>query len=289
MDIRQTLEELDKLFAEKRMGEVEGFLLGKLHEAENLGDISSEITILNELMGFHRVSSRFKDALTLCERVVTLMKEAGLENTIPYATTLLNVATSYRAAGKFDKSLGIYEKVYEIYREKLPENDFGFASLNNNMSLLYQEMGEYEKACACLECTLEIIAQYQDAEIEMAITHSNIALSLLKLDKYEEALEHIESSLGLFERASGNQDHHYPAALAAMGEVQFKMKNYDTAIEFYQESLEKTKANIGENMSYAITCDNLSVVYSEIGNIQKAEELKAKAKEIYEKINRQSM
>lgn len=286
MDINKVLEELDGLFAQKRISEVEGFLLGKLKDAEEVDDITSIITLVNELIGFYRASSRFNDSIVYCDYIISVMEDVGLKRTIHYATTLLNVATAYRAAGKLEQSLEFYDEVLELYNENLNKNDLRFASLYNNMSLLYQELKQFEKACECLENALSIVVLHKDTEIEIAVTHSNLAMSLLKLNKIDEAINHIIISLEIFEKGKDRKDFHYPSALAAMGEAQFKLKNYDKAVEYYIKSLHEIKANIGENNSYAITCDNLAIVYDEIGNKEEADKFRAKAKEVHEKLNK---
>lgn len=288
MDINKTLEELDKYYAEKHMAEAEVFLLDKLREAESEKNDSYMVTIMNELIGFYRDLSRYKDALLFSERVIELMEKAGFANTIPFATTLLNVANAYRAAGKLEESLKNYKEVQRIYKGNLPENDFRTAALYNNMSLLYQETGEYEKAYQCLENALKIIAQYPNADMEMAVTYTNLGITLLKLDNIETAITYVGNALAIFERDLGNKDFHYSAALSAMGEAHFKIKNYNEAVEYYRASLKEIKANMGENMLYALTCSNLAIVYNEMGALEEAEKSREKArkiKKIYENVN----
>lgn len=285
MEIEKILEELDNLFAQKRIVDAEKFLLSSLRRAEEDDDTTSIITIINELIGLYRSLSRYSDSIVYCDYIISLMKDAGFDGSIHYATTLLNVATAYRASGRLEQSMEYYEEVMDIYGKKLSANDFRIASLYNNMSLLYQELKEYEKACECLENALSIVKTYLNAEVETAVTHSNLAMSLLKLDRIDEALHHIEKSLEIFEHTEP-RDLHYASALSAMAEAQFKLKNYDKAIDFYHKSLEELKNNIGENGSYAITCKNLAVAYNEIGEKQEAELYNKKAKEIYDNLNK---
>lgn len=283
MDIKKVLDELDKLFAEKRVGEVENFLKGKLREAEKVDDYNSIITLVNELIGFYRVSSQYENAIVYSDYIISLMESLEFKNTIPFATKLLNIATAYRSAGKLEEALEYYEQVLPIYNENLSTNDFRFASLYNNISLVYKELNEYEKSCEYLEKALLIAMKHKGAEIEVAITHANLGMSLMKLNEINEAIKHIESSLTIFEKDE-KKDFHYPSALAAMGEAQFKMKNYEEAIEYYLKSLNEIKANIGENKSYAITCENLSLVYREVGNIYESERYYELAKTVRGKL-----
>ena len=53
MNIEQVLEQLDGLFAQHKVAQVEGFLLGKIDEASAEGDTSALITLLNEIIGHY--------------------------------------------------------------------------------------------------------------------------------------------------------------------------------------------------------------------------------------------
>lgn len=285
MNINDVLKKLDNLFKEKRFNEVENFLLENLEQAEQENDISSIITIINELIGFYRVSSRFKDAIVYCDKVIEIMKSHGLEDTVNYATTLLNIGTLYRESGRLEKSLKYYKEALAIYKRYLDKNDYKFASLYNNMSLLYQDMNANEKAYNCLINALEIVT-ILDLQVQIAITHINLANCLLQANKLEKALKHIKISLSIFEKDRGAKSLHYSAALATMGKIQFELKEYGKSIENYLAALEEIKSNIGDNVSYVTTCNNLSLVYEKIGNIEKANEFRNEAKRVSESIKR---
>lgn len=270
MDIQKVLEGLDLLFKEHKIDEIESYLLEALQTAETEADAGCEITILNELIGFYRDSSQFFKAITACETVLALMKQLGLEESIPYATTLLNVANAYRAAGKLEESKSYYESVEEIYKGELAPNDFRFASLNNNLSLLYQEMQDFEKACECLEKALEIALCYEDAKMEVATTYANLATSLLKLGKQKEAALNLQKALSIFE-ADEEKDFHYSAALSAMGEVKYLEGDFEAAAEYYRRALDEIAINMGkESQAYAVVAHNLNAT---LDQLQKKNEL----------------
>lgn len=286
MDIRKTLEELDLLFEKRRISEVEGFLLSCIKEAEQEDDNSSIITLVNELIGFYRTAGRHKDAIVYCDYVVSLMKELGLERTVPFATALLNVATACRAAGRPEDSLEYYNDILKIYGDNIPGSDMRLASLYNNMSLAWKEMNDYEKSCAFLEKALSIVGQNENTEIEEAITRSNLATSLMKMNKLTEAINHIEISIGIFEKSEGPRDFHYSSALSAMGEAQFRLKNNEKALEYYIKALGEIESSIGKNSSYAVTCSNISLIYDKMGSREESEKYKAMAQEVYKGLSK---
>ena len=170
MDMEMILKELDRLFATYQMDKVEGFLENKMAQAASVEDDNSLITLLNEMIGYLRDVSKYEKCCMYCDRLLNVLEKNGLKGTIPYATSLLNIANAYRAAGLLAESMTNYKTVCLIYQSQLEDNDFRFASLYNNMSLLYQEMGEFEEACVCLEKALSIVKNYEEARIETAVS-----------------------------------------------------------------------------------------------------------------------
>ena len=143
MNTTQFYEKLNKLFDEKDLEKIDQFLDQALRQTLEDGDDYLAITILNEVIGFHRDTGNFEKSLQACDEVISLLKRNKLEGTVEYATSLQNVANAYRAAGRKVESLGYYNIVFKIYKEQLDEDDYKFASLHNNIALLYQEIGKF--------------------------------------------------------------------------------------------------------------------------------------------------
>ena len=270
MNIELVLSQLDSLFANHQIDQVEGFLMSKMEEAAEEGDRSAVITLMNELIGHYREMGEFDKAVDYCHQVLLLMEKMGLKGTVSYATTLLNVANAYRAAGLLRESMAAYQNVKTIYEGNLAYNDFRYASLYNNMSLLFQEMGDYESACDCLERALGIATQYNNARIEVAVTYTNLAASQLKLGRYEEAIDNLNRAFSLFEMDE-ERDYHYSGALSAMGEAQYMAGNLEESARYYKLALNEIERNMGKNKAYEITLQNLNAVTMQLNHLPSEE------------------
>lgn len=265
MNIEFVLEQLDSLFSNHQVDRVEKFLTGKIEEAAMEGDKSAVITLMNELIGHFRETGEAEKSVAYCHQVLQLMQKLGLEGTVPYATTLINVANAYRAAGLLRESMAAYQNVKTIYEGNIAYNDFRYASLYNNMSLLFQEMGDYESACDCLERALGIATLYNDARIEVAVTYTNLAASQLKLGRYEEAIINLKRAFSIFEMDE-DRDYHYSGALSAMGEAQYLAGNLEESARYYKLALNEIERNVGKNKAYEITLQNLNAVTMQMHN-----------------------
>ncbi|MFQ9515828.1 MAG: tetratricopeptide repeat protein [Eubacterium sp.] len=268
MDINAFLNKLDKLYEEKRINDVEPFFNESFSQAVEKKDLSSQFTILNEMMGFFRDTSQYDKSIKACHQCIDLMKNMGIEGTVSYATSLQNIANAHRAAGLLKESLDYYNQTFQIYENNIPSGDYRFASLNNNIALLYQEMGHFEKAVEYLKKALSIIEKIEGAEIEVATTYSNLAASLLELGQTDQAIAYLEKALDIY-RKDEVKNFHYSAALSAMAAAQCKLGNYKEAVPLYEEALKEIETNMGRGTAYQITEENLNKVYKELGSQQK--------------------
>lgn len=186
MNINKVLMEYDNMFGVSSMVEIEDFLLEMLYKANEEHDDYSAVTLQNELIGFYRDTSQNDKGLKYCGQVISRMKQLGIDGTVEYATSLINVANAYRAFGLHDKSLELYREVERIYREKLPAGEFNYASLYNNWSLLYQEMNDFENARLMLMKALAVVDLFPKAVIQQANTRTNLAVTLLRISQTQE-------------------------------------------------------------------------------------------------------
>lgn len=256
--VEEILNGLDSLFEHQKMDEVESYLQQALQEAMNEKEDSIVITIVNELIGFYRDISMYEKSIYYCEQILPFMEMRGLKDSIHYATTCLNVANAYRAAGHWEQSLEHYHKVKMVYDKMLTPTDSLYASYYNNLSLLYQEMGNFEDAAKCLKTALVIIEAYGDI-IKVAITCSNLAASLLRIDQQEEAESYLNRALQIFIE-DGERDFHYGAALSVMGELQLRKGCLIESQQYYERALAELEKHVGKTEYYYRTLDNLEQV-----------------------------
>ncbi|MCR5507708.1 MAG: DUF4037 domain-containing protein [Lachnospiraceae bacterium] len=250
MNIDEVLMELDALPGGEDTAKTGEFLEDKIRLAHEEGDAASELTLLNEMIGYCRYTGNYERAYSCSQEAAKLCSLKGLNGTLPHATTLLNAATAKRAGGRLEDSLADYMEAESIYDKLLDKGDRLYAALYNNMSLLYQEMGDNEASADCLKKALIIICAYDDAVTEQAITRTNLAQAYIRLGRLDEAADELGIADKIFRDAGGN-DFHYPGCLNAMAMLARLKKDYTTAVSYYREALKLLKESVGEdNPSY---------------------------------------
>lgn len=252
MKIEQILAVYDAMFGNYTLEEIENYLTDTIAAAKEQNELEIVVALLNELIGFCRDTTQKEKALRYCQELLELLDKLGLEGSVPYATSLLNVANAFRAFGLCQKALEFYEYVLNIYQKNFPENDFSYASLYNNWALVYQELEDFVQASAFLKKALEIVDLYEEAIIPQATTRTNLGTSLIRVgteEAYREALIYLQEALEIFE-ADGGKDFHYGAALVAMGDAYAYAKDYGKACEYYKSGLFEIEKHTGRNENY---------------------------------------
>ncbi|MDE7416365.1 MAG: DUF4125 family protein [Lachnospiraceae bacterium] len=277
MDINQVTEELDALFAQEKIDEIPQFLESHIVQAIKEGAEDVLLTLYNEIIGFYRETGQYDLSIDNCHKAIALMDDMGIQDTIPYATTLLNAANAHRAAGLLQESLELYNQVKPIYVAQLDEDDMYFANFYNNLSLLYQEMNDFASAKDQLVNALYIVTHKPDKQFEVAVTQANLANTCIELGQDEEAKARAEEAIRIFEEL-GVDDAHYSAALSALGSLYYMDKDYANALNVMEKSRDCVAKYLGtDNIQYQRLSDNIGIIRNKIEEVTSAPEEPASA------------
>lgn len=273
MDINQVTKELDELFAQQKIEEIPQYLESHIAQAvsENAQDVL--LTLYNEIIGFYRETGQYTLSVENCHKAIALMDEMGIQDTIPYATTLLNAANAHRAAGLLQESLDLYNKVRPIYVAQLKEDDMYFANFYNNLSLLYQEMKDFASAKEQLVNALYIVNHKSDKQFEVAVTQANLANTCIELGQDDEAKARAEEAIRIFEEI-GVDDAHYSAALSALGSLYYMDKDYTNALNIMEKSRDCVEKYLGtDNIQYQRLSDNIQIIKGRLDEVQASKQV----------------
>ncbi|MDO4913499.1 MAG: DUF4037 domain-containing protein [Bifidobacteriaceae bacterium] len=269
------LHDLDSLFEQHQDNQrIEEFLQQSMSDAENAHDDAGLLTVLNETMGFYRSRGMHEENQWIVQRALELALRMRLEHTPAWTTTLINAATAMRAAKNYDQAQDLYTQALHNAQETLSPTSRELAALHNNLSMLYSETNQINKALEELHNALEILQSSSvnmNEDVDIATTHTNIALLLLeqyntedgsqnveRKNALEQAAHHAQTSLQIYHSAHAENSAHYASALAGYAQVLYTQKQYSQAVDLYTQALQMIKSIYGENSDYyQITLKNL--------------------------------
>lgn len=263
-DTQQFLNGLDAIFDRHAAATEAGpYLEQAMVDAENAGDEAGLLTVLNETMGFYRSQGRHKENQWIVQRALELAARMGLTTgtSEAWATTLINCATAMRAAQQYDQAEDLYHQAQSVCRHSLAPTDRRLAALHNNLSMLYSETHRPDKAELELREALRIIEASSvnpDADIDVASSHTNLALTLLTEHKLEGAHWHAAKALEIYRTGHLEHSAHYASALAGFAQVCFAERRHADAVTGYRHALAVIEECYGKDTDYwRITADNL--------------------------------
>lgn len=255
MEISQILEQVDLLFDQNRAKEAEELLVSSLKQAKEEEDLFLCLQLLNELIGYYRQTSEKEKLLQVMEEALQTAEDLGLEGSIPYATTALNVANGYRSLGDLQNAEKYYGETEKIYAEEMPQDDIRVAGFYNNYSLCLQEKGDSVGAEQYLLKALAIV-QACDAGFEIAVTYANLANTAVMGGRFTQAKEYAEKSVDCFEKRNV-RDAHYCAALSVLGMCLYQEEDYAGAEKIFLECMDIVENSVGRNHQYERLKENM--------------------------------
>lgn len=260
-DTQRFLAGLDAIFDAHAAAKAGPYLEQAMIDAENAGDDAGLLTVLNETMGFYRSQGRHKENQWIVQRALELATRMGITGTEAWTTTLINAATAMRAAGQYDQSEDLYKQAQASSERTLAPSDRRLAALHNNLSMLYSETGKTHQAEVELGEALRILeSSSPDAEtdLDVASTHTNLALTLLAEDKLSAASWHAAKALEIYRNSHLEHSAHYASALAGYAQVRFHQHDYGQAVNLYCQALQVIEECYGKDTDYyRITESNL--------------------------------
>lgn len=244
ISIERILTKLDESLHRNDYASAERHLDFWLSEARAQGDGRAELLILNERMGLYRKLGRRDEALGTVREALATIDLLGISHQIGAATTYLNAATVYCAFGLASEGISLFERARPIYEAELPEGDRRLGGLYNNMGLTLVELGRFEETRELYGKAIARMLSVEQGEAEAAITYLNLATAA-------------EKELGLLDADE-------------------QISSY---LDRAEELLESVTKRGGE---YAFACEKCATVFGYYGRFFYENELKERARKIYE-------
>jgi tetratricopeptide (TPR) repeat protein len=154
----------------------------------------------------------------------------------------------------------------------------------NRAGWLKRELGDYRQAVVILQDSLALWRQIGDSA-GIALTLSNLGITVMRLGDYSEATRQLEEALDL-RRQFGDQ-RGIRVTLMNLGLVAFEQGNNERAVELYAESLALARLAKDEH-SVGIALTNLGEAYMNQGAYDRAEACFAEAAQIYQRLGSRS-
>ncbi len=245
-----------------------------LDYAEKSGDDLVYHAAQNAIARSMYLEGEYSEALHYFQNSLPYYKQHNIVESI--ATTLNNVGSCYMNLGLWSNSLESHLEALEL-RRKMGVNQLTAQSLTN-IGLVYFHLEEYNKCLEYQDDAEKIAIEIGNMALQAAIV-ANKAITMSKQHNHEQAIKELDQAIELNERIGDkpriaiallnkaviycdNADynlattlieqalklgeevgdkHTVAAGFNVRGKIEYGLKNYSAAIEYYQKSLELTQ------------------------------------------------
>ena len=211
-----------------------------------------------------------KAALSLSEK---LNYGKGIANAAKY------IGMGYYFLGNYTETANFWQQAlrnFEAINDKV-----GVSNILSNLGALYANQGDDVRA---LEFHLRSLKAAEESEDTLRIVTSMINIGVIYLNNpgtHDIALKYNLSALPLSEKL-GNNDA-IGTVSVNLGEIYFRREVYDTALFYFEKSLNAFRKSNSGNVPYTLT--NIGKVYMKRGDFQKAIDFQQEGFKIAEQSN----
>lgn len=260
-------EQRSRLTAEQR---------GQLRQAE----------ALNQQIGRLFRSGKYREALPLAQRRLTLCKQILGEQHRSFAHNLNNLAGCYCETGEYAKAEQFFQKSVALHKRVLGEQHPDYALSLNSLAHLYGRMGAYAKAEPLYRQALALRKKLLgEKHPDYAKSLNNLATLYIAMRDYAKAEPLLQQALTIRKQVLGEQHPDYAHSLDNLASLYSNMGAYSKAEPLYEQVMALRKKILGEkHPDYIFGLNNLATMYSEMHDYARAEPLYRQALRLYKEV-----
>jgi len=210
--------------------------------------------LIGELSYEYHTIDAFK-GLELAKEAIGLAKELKRNDLLAYGHKF----KAYNHQTLKEDSLAILEFNKAIELQRQLDNWDQVGRISYNMGLSYFNKSNYEEALKSQELAYSSFEKTQDSVL-MAIALNSIGTNQMYLTRYPEAIETFMRASTIYEMTGNSKSSRHAEVFSNVGLLYSRIENYETALDYYNKSLEIAIAN---NNTYGKgnTLSNIGNVY----------------------------
>ncbi|MEJ2593764.1 MAG: adenylate/guanylate cyclase domain-containing protein [bacterium] len=209
------------------------------------GQDTSRVDLLIELSRYH-VRTAPDTAILICEEAEELAEKLNYQNGI--ATALKYIGMAYYFQGRYLETIQYWKRSRDVFEKA--GNTKGVANMLSNIGAIYFNQGDDTKAIEMYLQTLKVAEEIEDS-LRIATVLNNIG------GVYFNKTNTREKSLGYYLKAYEISQHIGNAeaigtSAVNTGDYYLWKENADSALYFFNKSLEAMQRSVSGNVSYTL-------------------------------------
>ncbi|WP_318286233.1 CHAT domain-containing protein [Limnospira fusiformis] len=201
----------------------------------NEGYFIAQARVLSNLSLAYQHLGKWQLATEAIARSIALLENAGLSGLSVFAQAMNTQGQLYLATGNPEAAFSAWETAEELYHRDRQEMGVFKARINQATAL--QQLGLYRRASLLL-ADINNNLQQQETSPEKAIVLIRLGNLLSTLSRFNEAQSILQEGLTIATNLNLNSEQ--VTALIGLGNVAKNRKDYTTALDYYQQALNRS-------------------------------------------------
>ena len=207
----------------------------------------------------------FSGALSMYTKAYVLRKDLLGNNHLDVAVSFYNIADAQNCRGNYTEAIKGYDTFISIATETLGSNHPAVASVLTTMGQLYYKLNDCYLAIKYLSLALKSSLHANDRkEEDVAAICNLIGTASFEVGEVDVALVAFKKCLKI-ERKIGVSEDQIVTTLCYIGNTLSLQKNFDEALDYYQEAREGIERTKG-------ACEGLASIKTKIALVRKKQE-----------------
>ena len=245
--------------------------------AEDLKDINTQLTVLNNLGLISSIQGDYTAALDAHNQALTLNQTIRTQLNAPNAIETLGESCFLWTNNDFDITDPQVQRLAEYARQLCLESTWeSEQTILNNIGGVYAEQGRYQESLDLRNRSLDIVKDLNDPASEAKLIN-NIGNIHLEQGKYTEALASFQAALAIEESIDARAG--MATSLNNIAIAYDNQGEYTLALEYYQQALQLI-TDIGLKPLEPITLGNIGTLYQAQGDYSQADQYLQQALQI---------
>ena len=205
----------------------------------NLGEEykDTESFILDNLAQVHLSLGDTYNGIFLQEKALKLTKTYFGENSLNYASSLVNLGVSFLKIKKYEESEQSYLEALNIIKKTLGSKNVEYGRILNNLSTLYERTGDYDKAIKYGKQSLQVFQKdLEQNSYENAFVYFNLANAYMSNENIKKTELFIEKSYKLRKKTLGTKHPQFAKNSVQYAILYWKKGDIHRAKKYYVEA-----------------------------------------------------
>jgi tetratricopeptide (TPR) repeat protein len=259
----------------------------EIYAQVGMRDRPPSVKAWKQLAALHEFYQAWEDGKNAFEKVLSIYVRVHIGVCEELVDTYIAFGKLLCLAEEYGEAMTLFKQAQSLLYQLFGDVHVKLAEVSALLGGAYIGVKEFEDAQPFYEKAIVLYSETVGPECtEVAECYNNIGFIMQELDEYEEAKVEYQKALGIFGKRHGRFHPGVANVLNSLATLYDDLDEHENAIKHYDQTIYVLRKLYGDmHPKVALTLENLATLLDDIGLNEKAEDARAEAAAIQEKLD----